>query len=248
MIKPDYKRNASGSNGTDGSSDHKQEAKLPKLFLVQVWLYMICVRCVCCCRPRKNKEEASAHVPLQEAKVLLVGLNGAGKSSMLARLKCVPDCKEIFTEALEPAAPTQGFAIQQVTHSPYTLNFWEVGGAPNLRPFWQRYTRGIRSIVFVVDATDPLRFNEAVTALLDLLRTLPSFKQLPLLVLINKSESVDAVSKAEVEDAFDLGSMRPYNVSFRNVSMLPKGAGNEDENLFYSHQLMLAMNWLCSGL
>jgi signal recognition particle receptor subunit beta len=119
---------------------------------------------------------------------------------------------------------------------------------PELRPFWKRYTEGIRSIVFVVDPTAPTRFPEAVTALSDLLRTLPAFKQVPLLVLINKSESTDAVSKDQVEEAFDLGNLRPYNVSFRNVSMMPKGAASVDQNVFYSHQLVLAMNWLCSGL
>jgi hypothetical protein len=85
MVKAADKRDSTRS-GLRESEEHKQEAKLPTLFLIQAWLYLVCVRCVCCCAPRKRKAE-TPYIPLKEAKVLLIGLDGAGKSSFLMRMK-----------------------------------------------------------------------------------------------------------------------------------------------------------------
>ena len=64
---------------------------------------------------------------------------------------------------------------------------WDVGGQDKLRPLWRSYTRGTDGIVFVVDATDVERLEEARIELLRTLRT-PEHSGVPILVLANKQD------------------------------------------------------------
>lgn len=41
------------------------------------------------------------------------------------------------------------------------MRAYDLGGGAHLRSMWQDYTVGAGAVVFVVDATDPLRFAEA---------------------------------------------------------------------------------------
>ena len=56
----------------------------------------------------------------QEKRVLLLGLDNAGKTSILIQLK-----ENTFTQA---SVPTIGLNIEQVEFRDYNLTFWDVGG------------------------------------------------------------------------------------------------------------------------
>jgi signal recognition particle receptor subunit beta len=46
-----------------------------------------------------------------------------------------------------------------------SLVFWDLGGAASLRGIWEKYYKDTHAIIYVVDAADPDRFEEAkVTA------------------------------------------------------------------------------------
>ena len=107
-----------------------------------------------------------------ELKVMLLGLDGSGKSSLLEYW--------LRGEAVErPPPPTTGFNIQELSEPPphawawrggIKLNIWELGGAKAIRPYWSRYFDDSRSgpartVVFVVDGADTARFAEAEATL-----------------------------------------------------------------------------------
>lgn len=54
-----------------------------------------------------------------EVRILLLGLDNAGKSSILKRLS---------DEDITSVKPTQGFVIKTLTQNGIKLNVWDVGG------------------------------------------------------------------------------------------------------------------------
>ncbi|KAE8739948.1 hypothetical protein FOCC_FOCC014560 [Frankliniella occidentalis] len=89
--------------------------------------------------------------------VVMLGLDSAGKTTALYRLK--------FDQYLN-TVPTIGFNCEKVrcqSGKAKGINFlvWDVGGQEKLRPLWKSYTRCTDGIVFVLDSVDVERMEEA---------------------------------------------------------------------------------------
>nr|XP_008119542.1 PREDICTED: SURP and G-patch domain-containing protein 2 isoform X2 [Anolis carolinensis] len=110
-----------------------------------------------------------------EYQVLVLGLDGAGKSSIIHYV-----CN---TEAQKDIAPTQGFNSVQLQANGLQLDLLEVGGSQNLRFYWNHYLSKAHVLVFVVDSADGSRLPIAQQELHCLLS---EDSQLPLIVLANK--------------------------------------------------------------
>lgn len=100
-----------------------------------------------------------------ETRVLLLGLDNAGKTTVLYRL---------LGESLSEVSPTLGFEIRTVQravphaedvqgHGPdtVTMNVWDVGGQTSLRAYWRNYFESTDAIVWVVDAADGARVSDS---------------------------------------------------------------------------------------
>uniref|UniRef100_A0AAQ5X0Z3 ADP-ribosylation factor-like 10 n=1 Tax=Amphiprion ocellaris TaxID=80972 RepID=A0AAQ5X0Z3_AMPOC len=146
------------------------------------------------CTIKEEEEERG------KRQVLVLGLDGAGKSSMLQGL--TPG------EAKRGRCrPTRGFNFMSLDAPACQLDFLEIGGGEDLRRYWMDYLRRTHVLVYVVDSSDRSRLPLAKAELHRLLRVEP---QLPVVVLGNKQSSVlvekrvtgvDAMNKptAEVE-------------------------------------------------
>ncbi|XP_045896091.1 ADP-ribosylation factor-like 10 isoform X2 [Micropterus dolomieu] len=110
--------------------------------------------------------------------VLVLGLDGAGKSSMLQGL--TPG--ESATKRGH-CRPTRGFNFMSLNAPTCQLDFLEIGGGEDLRRYWSEYLRRTHVLVYVVDSSDRSRLPLAKAELHRLLRVEP---QLPVVVLGNK--------------------------------------------------------------
>jgi len=134
-------------------------------------------------------------------KVLLLGLDSAGKSTLVARLK--------QDAAPEPTVPTIGYDVEHFEHADVVYALYDVGGQRQSRAQWRQHLTtgaawsqsgdGVGGIIFVVDAADPTRWEEARKELHLLLED-RALQTVPLLVLANKKDlpsagSVDAVTE-----------------------------------------------------
>ncbi|NXE29134.1 ARL10 protein, partial [Ardeotis kori] len=128
--------------------------------------------------------------------VLVLGLDGAGKSSVLHYI-----CSQT---AREHIAPTLGFNSAQLCVEGLEMDLLEVGGSQNLRAYWSHYLSEAHVLVFVVDSGDRSRL---LTARQELHALLAAEPRLPLVVLANKQDKSDALSVAELREELALHTL-----------------------------------------
>lgn len=92
----------------------------------------------------------------RNVRILMLGLDGAGKTTVLYRLKLN---KYITT------APTIGFNAETLKYRNLEMTVWDVGGQEKIRPLWRHYCRDTQALIFVVDSNDKDRLDEAGKAL-----------------------------------------------------------------------------------
>jgi len=133
-------------------------------------------------------------------KILLLGLDSAGKTTILLRLK---HGKEAKTKATEP---TIGFNVETVKVNKIELSVWDVGGQDKLRNFWRHYYKGVSCIIFVVDSNDHQRFEKAKEEIHKLTAEV-TLRGVPILVLANKQDLPEACSPGQLKENLDLSKL-----------------------------------------
>merc|ERR1740133_278462 len=100
-------------------------------------------------------------VTKKEMRILMVGLDAAGKTTILYKLKL----NEIVT-----TIPTIGFNVETVEYKNISFTVWDVGGRDKIRPLWRHYFKMVTGIVFVIDSNDSDRIQDACDELMRMLK------------------------------------------------------------------------------
>ena len=92
-------------------------------------------------------------------RILMIGLDNAGKTTVLYKLKL----GEVVT-----TIPTIGFNVETVVYKNLKFQVWDLGGQTSIRPYWRCYYTNTDAIIYVVDSADRDRVGiskqELVTA------------------------------------------------------------------------------------
>ena len=107
--------------------------------------------------------------------------------------------------------------MKRVQKGHVSLKCWDLGGQPRFRSMWERYSREVSAIVFVVDSSDHDSISIAAEELHALLSK-PSVAGIPLLVLGNKSDLPGKMSVDELIDKLDLKSVVHREISCYGIS------------------------------
>ncbi|CAO3612206.1 unnamed protein product [Mucor fragilis] len=134
----------------------------------------------------------------KEMRILMVGLDAAGKTTILYKLKL----GEIVT-----TIPTIGFNVETVEYKNISFTVWDVGGQDKIRPLWRHYFQNTQGIIFVVDSNDRDRISEARDELQRMLNE-DELRDALLLVFANKQDLPNAMNAAEITDKLGLHSLR----------------------------------------
>ncbi|XP_068560537.1 ADP-ribosylation factor 2a [Cebidichthys violaceus] len=134
----------------------------------------------------------------KEMRILMVGLDAAGKTTILYKLKL----GEIVT-----TIPTIGFNVETLSYKNISFTVWDVGGQDKIRPLWRHYFQNTEGIIFVVDSNDKERVGEAREELMRMLAE-DELNDAALLVFANKQDLPNAMNSAEVTEKLGLHNMR----------------------------------------
>ncbi|KAG5527233.1 hypothetical protein RHGRI_028212 [Rhododendron griersonianum] len=149
----------------------------------------------------------------KEMRILMVGLDAAGKTTILYKFKL----GEIVT-----TIPTIGFNVETVEYKNISFTVWDVGGQDKcalimvnqrgvyitqIRPLWRHYFQNTQGLIFVVDSNDRDRVVEARDELHRMLNE-DELRDAVLLVFANKQDLPNAMNAAEITDKLGLHSLR----------------------------------------
>ncbi|XP_061693451.1 ADP-ribosylation factor-like protein 11 [Syngnathoides biaculeatus] len=147
--------------------------------------------------------------------VILMGLDSAGKTTLLARL---------LSGKVMDTTPTIGFNVGTFDLDKRTsLTVWDVGGQKSMRPNWRFYLDDCKALVFVVDSSDPSRMPEARKALKKVLKE-EKLRGIPLMVLSNKVDQPDTMTVQEISDRLGMSNYPQLQWEIQACSAL-KGMG-----------------------
>lgn len=96
-------------------------------------------------------------------KIVMVGLDGAGKTTVLYALKLKEKVLSV---------PTIGFNVETIQLDIISVTLWDVGGQHRLRQLWRHYLSATNGVMFVVDSADKERWSEVKTELVEILGTI----------------------------------------------------------------------------
>merc|ERR1719282_2189031 len=134
----------------------------------------------------------------QDMRILMVGLDAAGKTTILYKLKL----GEVVT-----TIPTIGFNVETVEYKNISFTVWDVGGQDKIRPLWRHYYTNTQGIIFVVDSNDKERLGEASAELSRMLQE-EDLRDSILLVFANKMDLPGAASVSQVAESLQLHGMK----------------------------------------
>lgn len=192
----------------------------------------------------------------EEYSILLLGLDNAGKTTLLEQIKSLyndqhlPNLKTV---------PTVGQNVSLIDLPDVYLRIWDVGGQHSLRGLWQSYYSSCHAIVFVLDSTDvgnadieslskesrrdndEGRLDECRLVLEDVLQN-EQTEGVPVLVLANKQDREDCVEVVRIKEGL-----------VRKVFEGEKGQNVRDSRVLPLSALTgtgvkEAVEWLCSRI
>lgn len=134
----------------------------------------------------------------QQCRILMVGLDAAGKTTILYQLKL---------GEMTNTSPTLGFNVETVAYKNIEFMVWDMGGQDAIRPLWRHYYQNVQALIFVVDSADPERMEEAREELSKLMGE-EQLASAYLLVYANKQDMPEAKSVQEVADALELTTVQ----------------------------------------
>eukprot|EP00484_Ammonia_sp_Unknown_P025010 CAMPEP_0197042150 /NCGR_PEP_ID=MMETSP1384-20130603/18581_1 /TAXON_ID=29189 /ORGANISM="Ammonia sp." /LENGTH=195 /DNA_ID=CAMNT_0042473203 /DNA_START=90 /DNA_END=674 /DNA_ORIENTATION=- len=166
----------------------------------------------------KALEALSALKGKRDYRILMVGLDAAGKTTILYKLK--------LGEVIH-TIPTIGFNVEQVEYKNINFTVWDVGGQDKIRPLWRHYYKNTQGVIFVVDSNDReriddtggyiekqrhgnhyLNYSQPAKEELHCMLMDHELDDAVLLVLANKQDLPDAMSVDEIAERLSLSSIK----------------------------------------
>lgn len=127
----------------------------------------------------------------KKAKIVFLGLDDAGKTTLLLRLK---------EDVMKQMDPTQQPYSEELSMGKITFKAWDLGGHEAARKTWRNYVSDVDGIIYLVDSANNRRFEESRIELEGILE-MPELEKVPIVILGNKIDKAGAVPENELREA-----------------------------------------------
>lgn len=150
------------------------------------------------------------------SRVLLLGLDNAGKTTILYKVKLDENIVTI---------PTIGFNVETVQPCKgVSFTVWDVGGQNKIRPLWRYYFQDTQGLLYVVDSSDRERLGEAAEELHSILAD-DNMRACPVVIIANKQDLPNAASCTEIVERLNLAKLTNKNKWFIQSACAVTGEG-----------------------
>lgn len=162
----------------------------------------------------------------KDVRILLLGLDSAGKTTILYRLKL----DEVVT-----TVPTIGFNVESIQYRDLHFTAWDIGSRDKIRPLFRHYYKGADAVVFVIDSHDPERLDELNY---DVIKPAVGAEELSSAVFLFLANKIDLSHTLSTEDISERLGLRYLKHTW---NILPVSAVTGEG-------LYPALDWLCTKL
>lgn len=171
-----------------------------------------------------------------EKRILVLGLSGSGKSTIMSRFSRVEPIARGETK------PTEGFSVKCLQVNGMSLNIWEIGGADHVRMYWTNFLQDTDVLVFVVDSTDEMKFPTAFDELHRLLGD-ERLRRVPVLVIANKQDLPGAYSPEKVANILGLNSISPreHKICVLGTQIAEDGSTIQHSSILEAENTMISL-------
>jgi len=130
----------------------------------------------------------------KEKRILMLGLDAAGKTTIIYKLQLGEVVHTI---------PTIGFNVETIQYKKVNFTVWDVGGQTKIRPLWRHYYNGTDGLIWVVDASDTERIEESKEEMHAVLQN-PELSEAKILIFANKQDLPGVTRSRELSELLDL--------------------------------------------
>jgi ADP-ribosylation factor-like protein 5B len=159
-------------------------------------------------------------------KVIILGLQNAGKTTILYRLAL---------GQLVTTQPTIGSNVEEISHNNVKFQTWDLGGQESMRSVWDVYFLNTDGVIFVIDSSDQDNYDESKTEFFKLLKN-EELKSSIILIFANKQDLVSSKSVNDLITLYGLDKIKNHIWHMQPCSA-KTGEG-----------LMTGLNWLSDQL
>jgi small GTP-binding protein len=157
-----------------------------------------------------------ASVGDDETRLLMVGLPGSGKTTILSKIS--------KRDGKLHDMGNQKFRVRNLVVEGLSITVWDVGDDCYVDPYWADYhAERVVGIIFVVDSAEPSKFVDAKTSLFKSLAS-EKLARVPVLIMCNKGDIEGASSVVKVSEALELHDMKGHpHKSVRTSAVTDEG-------------------------
>ncbi|VDP86231.1 unnamed protein product [Schistosoma mattheei] len=171
----------------------------------------------------------------KEVKVLVIGLDNSGKSTILNKLQS----KETQNSL---TIPTIGYNVEKIRVSQMIFLCFDMSGSGAYRNLWEKFYKECEAIIYVIDISDELRLTVVEDEFQQLLKH-PDIcnRRIPILLFANKMDLSNSITVKEIVKILGLEQLR--NKSWRIfASNAINGEGLNDGLMWLFGQLKQSNN------
>jgi small GTP-binding protein len=134
----------------------------------------------------------------KDVRILLVGLDAAGKTTIMYKLKMDETVRTI---------PTVGFNVETMNYKNLSITMWDVGGQDRIRALWNHYYSGTDAVIYVIDSCDVDRIEESCYELHKMLED-DELAKASVLIYANKQDLTGALGPNEIVERMKLSDLK----------------------------------------
>ena len=134
----------------------------------------------------------------KKANFIMLGLDSAGKTTLLYKLKL---------DKVLQTIPTIGFNVETVKYKSLNMTMWDIGGQEKIRPLWRHYYDNVDGVIFILDSNDCGRIEE-VKKELHYIMSEDRLKNVKLLIFCNKQDLPNSKPVNYISENLELNKIK----------------------------------------